>query len=203
MLAPIASWCCTGFAAAVSLFIARIVITVRPACRYGFRSPNSSLIVRNGARKKHHANLKTRLLGLEYSEAHFQLYQRYQLVRHAGGGMDQDNREQYENFILKSNVASFLAEFREEGQVRMVSLIDQLDDGLSSVYTFYDPDIVGASFGVFNILWQIGLAKQLGLPYLYLGYWIEECRKMAYKTRYHPIEGLVNGEWQPLKLQTE
>ncbi|GGP20875.1 arginyltransferase [Silvimonas iriomotensis] len=148
--------------------------------------------------QKQHGNLRTRLLGLEYSEAHFQLYQRYQLIRHAGGGMDQDNREQYENFILKSNVASFLAEFRDDTGVRMVSLIDQLDDGLSSVYTFYDPDMTGASYGVFNILWQVGLAKQLGLPYLYLGYWIEDCRKMAYKTRYQPMEGLVNGEWQRL-----
>ncbi|TJZ65212.1 arginyltransferase [Chitiniphilus eburneus] len=147
---------------------------------------------------RHHGNLKTRILGLEYSEAHFRLYQRYQAARHSGGGMDEDGREQYESFILKSNVASFLAEFREAGVVRMVSLVDQLEDGLSSVYTFYDPDIAGASYGVFNILWQVGLARQLGLPYVYLGYWIEACRKMAYKTQYHPIEGLTDGRWERL-----
>ncbi|WP_148716236.1 arginyltransferase [Chitinolyticbacter meiyuanensis] len=147
---------------------------------------------------KQHANLKTRILGLEYSEAHFRLYQRYQAARHSGGGMDEDGREQYESFILKSNVASFLAEFREGAEVRMVSLIDQLEDGLSSVYTFYDPEVTHASFGVFNILWQVGLARQLGLPYVYLGYWIGECRKMAYKTQYQPIEGLIGGEWQRL-----
>ncbi|GAA5784762.1 putative arginyl-tRNA--protein transferase [Chitiniphilus shinanonensis] len=149
---------------------------------------------------RHHANLKTRILGLEYSEAHFRLYQRYQAARHSGGGMDEDGREQYESFILKSNVASFLAEFREAGVVRMVSLVDQLEDGLSSVYTFYDPDIPGSSYGVFNILWQVGLARQLGLPYVYLGYWIEACRKMAYKTQYHPIEGLIDGRWGRLEL---
>ncbi|WP_035053384.1 arginyltransferase [Andreprevotia chitinilytica] len=148
--------------------------------------------------QKRHGVLKTRLLALNYDDAHFQLYQRYQAVRHSGGGMDQDGREQYESFILKSNVASFMAEFRENGIVRMVSLIDQLDDGLSSVYTFYEPEVEGASFGVFNILWQIGLAKQLGLPYLYLGYWIGECRKMAYKTQYKPIEGLIDGQWRAL-----
>ncbi|KAF0813020.1 putative arginyl-tRNA--protein transferase [Andreprevotia sp. IGB-42] len=148
--------------------------------------------------QKRHGPLKTRLLGLSYDDAHFQLYQRYQAVRHTGGGMDKDGREQYESFILKSNVASFMAEFRESGIVRMVSLIDQLEDGLSSVYTFYDPDVEGASYGVFNIMWQIGLARQLGLPYLYLGYWIEGCRKMEYKTQYRPIEGLIDGRWQAL-----
>lgn len=112
--------------------------------------------------------------------------------------MDLDDREQYENFILRSNVASFLVEFREAGRLRMVSLIDQVDDGLSSAYTFYDPDVAGASYGVFNILWQIGLARQLGFPFLYLGYWIGECRKMTYKTQYRPIEGLIDGKWQLL-----
>lgn len=147
---------------------------------------------------KRHANLKGRVLGLTFVNEHFQLYQRYQAARHAGGGMDLDDREQYESFILKSNVASFLVEFREDGVLRMVSLIDQVDDGLSSAYTFFDPDVPGASYGVCNILWQIGLARQLGLPYLYLGYWIGACRKMAYKTQYRPLEGLVAGEWLQL-----
>lgn len=147
---------------------------------------------------KKQEHLQVRLLGLEYREEHFRLYQRYQTLRHAGGGMDQDDREQYQNFILKSGVASFLAEFRDEHGVRMVSLIDQLDDGISSVYTFFDPEPANAGFGVFNILWQIGLARQLGLPYVYLGYWVKDCRKMTYKTDYQPIEGLIEGVWQAL-----
>lgn len=147
---------------------------------------------------KKYANLQVRLLPLTFFDEHFQLYQRYQSARHAGGGMDFDNREQYENFILKSNVSSFLAEFREDGVLRMVSLIDQVDDGLSSAYTFFDPDVPGASYGVNNILWQINLARQLGLPHLYLGYWIRECSKMAYKTQYRPLEGLLAGQWTPL-----
>ncbi|QLG88249.1 arginyltransferase [Chitinibacter bivalviorum] len=140
-------------------------------------------------------NLKVRLIELSFRDEHFQLYQRYQQSRHAGGGMDQDNREQYESFLLKSNVASVLAEFIEDGVVRMVSLIDQLNDGISSVYTFFDPDLSSRSLGVYNVLWQVGLAKQLGLPYVYLGYWIKDCRKMSYKTQYRPIEGRVKGEW--------
>lgn len=147
---------------------------------------------------KRHADLSIRLLGLVHVEEHFELYRRYQAVRHPGGGMDQDDRDQYENFILKSNIASFLAEFREDGVLRMVSLIDQIGDGLSSAYTFYEPDLPGASLGTANILWQIGLARQIGVPYVYLGYWIEECRKMAYKMRFKPLEGLIDGVWRPL-----
>lgn len=147
---------------------------------------------------KRHGSLKERVLGLTFSNEHFLLYRRYQMARHPGGGMDLDDREQYENFILKSNVASFLVEFREEGRLRMVSLIDQVEGGLSSVYTFFDPDEPRASYGVFNILWQVGLARQLGLSYLYLGYWVDACRKMAYKTQYRPLEGLVDGQWHDL-----
>ncbi|MDP3440858.1 MAG: arginyltransferase, partial [Azonexus sp.] len=86
---------------------------------------------------------------------------------------------------------------------RMVSLIDVLDDGLSSVYTFYEPDIPGASFGIYNILWQAAQCVALGLPYLYLGYWIAESAKMAYKTDFHPIQGYLVGQWESLEIPTE
>lgn len=147
---------------------------------------------------KHHANLRARELPLLYYDEHYTLYNRYQKARHPGGGMDEDSHDQYAQFLLQSRVDTRLIEFSEDGVVRMVSLIDVLDDGLSSVYTFYDPDVPNASFGTYNILWQAAQCSALGLPYLYLGYWIAESRKMSYKAAFQPIEGLIDGRWTPL-----
>jgi len=150
---------------------------------------------------RRHGALKAEMLELKYNSEHYALYLRYQSRRHSGGGMDQDSREQYRHFLLQSNVDSRLIEFRERGALRMVSIVDQLQDGVSSVYTFFDPDVSGASFGTFNILWQIELCRKLGLPYLYLGYWIAQSRKMAYKIEFQPMQGLVNGRWQAVTRQ--
>ena len=150
--------------------------------------------------RRHHA-LRIELLPLQDKPEYFALYQRYQQRRHADGGMAEDNPEQYRNFLLQSQVDSLLVEFREDGELRMVSVIDVLDDGLSAVYTFYDPDIAQASFGTYNVLWQIELCRKLRLPYLYLGYWIRDSRKMAYKANFRPLQGLRNGKWLPLSEQ--
>ncbi len=148
--------------------------------------------------RKKHAGLTATLLELKYSHEHYALYLRYQAMRHAGGGMDQDSREQYRHFLLQSNVDSRLVEFREDGVLRMVSILDELEDGLSSVYTFFDPEIEAASYGTDNILWQIERCLQNDLPDLYLGYWIAQSRKMAYKIKFQPMQGLIDGNWQPL-----
>jgi len=147
---------------------------------------------------RRHRNLEVSLLALQDSVEHFDLYQRYQSARHRDDGMESDSPEQYRNFLLQSHVDSTLVEFREDGVLRMVSLIDILDDGLSSVYTFYDPDVEQASFGTYNVLWQIELCRKLELNYLYLGYWIESSGKMAYKANFQPLQGLVDGEWKVL-----
>jgi arginine-tRNA-protein transferase len=137
---------------------------------------------------------------LAFDPEHYALYLRYPRFRHPGGGMDQDSREQYQHFLLHSNIATELLEFRDAGALRMVSLVDRLVDGLSSVYTFFDPAVRGAGYGTYNILWQIERCRQLEIPYLYLGYWIEESRKMAYKATFRPIEGLVEGGWRSLLI---
>ncbi|HEU0187270.1 MAG TPA: arginyltransferase [Gallionellaceae bacterium] len=150
---------------------------------------------------KKNCNLSATLHGLEDKEEYFELYQRYQSARHRDGGMDNDSHEQYSKFLLQSHVDSMLVEFRDEGVLRMVSIIDVLDDGLSSVYTFYDPDLPQAGFGTYNILWQAELCRTLELPYLYLGYWIRQSPKMAYKSNFRPLQGLIDDCWQVIAAE--
>ena len=151
-----------------------------------------------------HSNLQAKIMALQFIPEHFALYREYQLSRHAtqidGNTADsnEDEEDQYRQFLIQSHIDSFLVEFRENGVLRMVSVIDEVSDGLSSVYTFYDASQTKASYGTYGILWQVEKAKELQLPFVYLGYYIQESQKMSYKALFKPIEGLINGVWMNL-----
>ena len=142
-----------------------------------------------------HQDLQTLSLPLQLESEHFDLYHRYVSTRHAGAGMDEDSQAQYSQFLLTSRIDSTLIEFRTPaGKLQMVSIIDVLETGLSAVYTFFDPHAEG-SLGTYGVLWQIEQCRAMNLPWLYLGYWIKESRKMAYKSQFEPYQILHKGIW--------
>lgn len=135
-----------------------------------------------------------------FDDEHFQLYRRYLATRHAGGGMDDPTPDKYLDFLVSRHTRTVFHEMRLGGQLMAVAVTDHLGDGLSAVYTFYEPQERRRGLGVFSVLWQVELARVLGLKYVYLGYWISNCDKMAYKTAYRPLEALIDGDWQEMSL---
>ena len=129
------------------------------------------------------------------NEEHFQLYRRYINARHSGGGMDDPTREQYTQFLTSAWSDTIFFEFRNDTRLMAVSVTDTLLDGLSAVYTFFEPDLAQLSLGVFTVLWQIEEARRRGKNWLYLGYLIHSSRKMAYKSQYRPQEHFIEQRW--------
>ena len=148
---------------------------------------------------KQHQTLTTKVVPVDYYEEHYALYAAYQHSRHNDQAKieacEESEIEQYQNFLCQSNVESVLVEFRDQQTLKMVSVIDIVHNGISAVYTFYDTTDASNSFGTFNIMWQAEWAKSLHLSYLYLGYWIKDSPKMAYKQKFRPLEKLIQNRW--------
>ena len=131
---------------------------------------------------------------------HFRLFRRYQIARHGAGGMAQMDIAEYRAMVEETSVDTFLVEYRDHrDELYAICLSDRLGDGLSLVYSFFDPDAAAVSPGTFLILWHIDEARRLGLEYVYLGYWIAESPKMSYKSRFQPLEAYVAGRWAPMR----
>jgi arginine-tRNA-protein transferase len=142
----------------------------------------------------------------KYSEEHFQLYYRYQNFRHPGGDMANTDPAKYMEFLITDHTETWFYEMRinnhneaTHNKLVGVAVLDELVDGLSAVYTFFDPDETKRALGVFGILKEIELAVAANLPHLYLGYWIQDCQKMSYKNKYQPLEGFIDGQWSNLE----
>ena len=150
---------------------------------------------------KQHEHLSARLMPVGFHQSHFELYASYQALRHTEPAIDNqitqtDDAEQYRQFLCQSNIESLMIEFRDaNNELKIVSVVDVVKDGVSAVYTFYNALDTKCSYGTFAIMWLSEWTKSLNLPYLYLGYWIKGSQKMAYKQQFSPQEKLTDGEW--------
>jgi arginine-tRNA-protein transferase len=141
------------------------------------------------------------------TQEQYALFQRYQTTRHGDGDMAAMSLFDYRAMIEDTPIDTFVIEFRDQqDQLVGACLTDRLNDGLSAVYSFFAPELARQSLGNHAIMWLIERTRQLGLPYVYLGYWVAESRKMAYKTRFQPSEIMTEGQWhrtdQSMVLET-
>ncbi len=133
------------------------------------------------------------------TQEQFALFHRYQKVRHADGDMAAMGFYDYRAMVEDTPIGTSVVEFRDPADRLLgACLTDRLSDGLSAVYSFYDPAAEKRSLGTHAVLWLVDRARELGLPYVYLGYWVPESRKMAYKARFRPSEVLTGGVWRML-----
>lgn len=128
-------------------------------------------------------------------DEHYQLFERYINARHHDGDMYPPSRDQYEDFLGDGEDVTHYLEFRSGGKLIGCSVIDVLDDGLSAIYTYFDPEEEERSPGTLAVLCLIELACKMSLPYVYLGYWISDCKKMSYKEKYQPLELFTGHRW--------
>jgi leucyl-tRNA---protein transferase len=175
----------------------------RPACRgcsscvpvriavHDFIHTRSTRRIRNT-----NCDISGRLVAARATPEQFRLFCAYQRSRHSDSDMASMTYSEYRGMIEDTPVRSAIAEFRDaSGKLVAASLIDLLDDGVSAVYSFYDPQLPKRSLGTWSILWLVDHCQRQGQPYVYLGYWIADSPKMAYKARFPALEHLTAGTW--------
>src|SRR5580692_1498742 len=159
-----------------------------------FAHSRSTRRVRNANRE-----LSGRLVAARATPEQYQLFTAYQRSRHRDSEMAAMTYADYRSMVEETPLRTVIAEFRDaDGTLAAASLLDRLDDGVSAVYSFYDPTLEKRSLGTWSILWLVEECRRQGLPYVYLGYWIGESPKMAYKARFPAIERLSAVGWEPL-----
>ena len=141
------------------------------------------------------ADVTVSLRDAVFLDRYYDLYATYIDARHSDGDMYPPNVDQFRSFLLSSWSSSAFLVLEERGRLIGVAVTDRVPDGLSAIYTFFDPTLAKRSLGVFAVLSQIEHCRRNGLPYLYLGYWVRDCAKMRYKIDYRPIELLVRNRW--------
>ncbi|HAT49057.1 MAG: arginyltransferase [Nitrospirae bacterium] len=133
-----------------------------------------------------------------YNDERFELYCNYLEARHADGPMDTPEPKDFSDFLLCNWGHTQFVEFRQDRRLLAVAVVDVLPNALSAVYTFFDPEARQRSLGSLAVLWQVQHTIARKLSWLYLGYWIKDCRKMTYKSRFHPMEGYIRQEWKTI-----
>ncbi|MEL6837670.1 MAG: arginyltransferase [Pseudomonadota bacterium] len=147
---------------------------------------------------KRAAHLTRRATSPWATEEQYALFRQYLDGRHATGGMADMDMFEFAAMVEETPIRSRLIEYDEDEQLRAVCLTDILDDGLSMVYSFFDPAHEKLSLGTYIILDHIAIARELNLPYVYLGYWVPGSPKMDYKAKFKGLEVYRGGEWNPL-----
>lgn len=146
---------------------------------------------------KKHSQTRVITKPAHFEQTHYDLYLRYQNRRHQGGIMAQTSPNDYITFLSSDWSQTQFVEFLIDNRLAGVAIIDLLDNGISAVYTFFEPDLADYSLGTYAVLWQIEQAKKLLKDFIYLGFWIENCRKMAYKNQFQPLQLFINDSWLP------
>ena len=130
-----------------------------------------------------------------FEQAHYEMFLRYQAIRHSNGSMADTSPDDYLGFLGSSWCNTRFVEFSINNELAGVAVIDQFEKAWSAVYTFFEPKFSSYSLGAYAVLWQIEQATLHQKEFLYLGFWIKDCKKMAYKSDYQPLQCLINNQW--------